>query len=237
MNINHDRSYIDASSLDFVQRGYAIEDLHSLRIRFEYTEEEKQANRECAERLSDDREAWGAHCRDAAQMRSNAMRPVMEALGRKFVCYQFEPDCGVDYGSDKWDLFFWCNDFYQTTGGKFSGRDYSYFTLTFNERMTAEQRLDVCNRVLAFLVDRFEDHIHLSVSVQYKVTMDDKKIAEDAKAALPSLVGQKCTYGHMDGKIVESERGAFFVKKYARTRGYQLSDSDVLRLSWKLGVA
>lgn len=235
MNINHDRSYIDASSLDFVQRGYAIEDLHSLRIRFEYTEEEKQANKAFAD--SHTNEEWNTRCADMAQIRSNAMRPVMEALGRKFVCYQFEPDCGVDYSSDKWDLFFWCNDFYQTTGGKFSGRDYSYITLTFNDRMTADQRLDVCNRVLKFLVDRFEDHIHLSVVVQYKVTMDDKKIAEDAKAALPSLVGQKCTYGHMDGKIVETERGVFFVKKYARTRGYQLSDSDVLRLSWKLGVA
>ena len=235
MNIIHDRSYIDASSLDFVQRGYAIEDLHSLRIRFEYTEEEKNANKAFADSHTNDE--WNARCVDMAQIRSNAMRPVMEALGRKFVCYQFEPDCGVDYSSDKWDLFFWCNDFYQTTGGKFSGRDYSYFTLTFNERMTADQRLDVCNRVLAFLVDRYEDYTHLSVAVQYKVMMDDKKIEEDAKAALPSLVGQKCTYGHMDGKIVETERGIFFVKKYARNKGYKLSDSDVLRLSWKLGIA
>jgi len=234
MNINHDKSYISASSMDLVQRGYAIEDLHSIRFRYEYTEEEKQANKAFAD--TNTHEEWSAYCDDAMQIRSNAMRSIMEALARKFVCYQFEPDCGVDYRSDKWDLYFWCNNFYQTTGGKFSGRDYSYFTLTFNDRMTAEQRFDVCNRVLAFLIDRYEDHIHLSVAVQYKATMDDQKIAEDAKAALPSLVGRKCTYGHMDGKIVKTECGVFFVKKYARTRGYRLSDSDVLQLSWKLGV-
>ena len=67
--------------------------------------------------------------------------------------------------------------------------------------------------------------------------MDDKKIAEGAKAALSSLVGKKCTYGHMDGKIVETERGVFFVKKYAKSKGYKLSESDVLRLSWQLGMA
>lgn len=235
MDIKHDRSYIDTSSLEFVQRGYAIEDLHSLRLRFEYTEEEKKANKAYADTHSV--EEWNMRCGDMAKARSDAMLPVAEALAKKFVCYQYEPDCGADFRSDKWDLFFWCNDFYQTTGGQFSGRDYSYFTLTFNERMTADQRLDVCNRALEFLVDQFGDHTHLSVAVQYKITMDDKKIAEGAKAVAPSLIGHKCAYGHMDGKIVETERGVFFAKKYAKTRGYQLSDSEVLRLSWQLGMA
>lgn len=232
MNINHDRSYINQSSLVFVDRGYAAQDLYQLRIRYEYTEEEKQANSDFAK--SHSREEWSARCDDAVQIRSNAMRPIMEALGRKFVCYQFEPDCGVPYDSDKWDLFFWCGDFYQSTGGKFSGRDYSHFTLSFNNRMTAEQRKEVCKRVLDFLSERYADNIHLNVAVQYTITMDEQKIADDAKAVLPSLVGQKCTYGNMEGKIIETECGVFFMKKYARSKGYKLSDTDILRMSWKL---
>lgn len=133
MKINHDRSYINQSSLAFVDRGYAAEDLYQLRISYEYTEEEKQANQAYAN--SHSREEWSARCDDEAQLRSVAMRPIMEALGRKFVCYQFEPDCGVPYDSDKWDLFFWCGDFYFTAGGKYSGRDYSRFTLAFNRRV------------------------------------------------------------------------------------------------------
>ena len=67
-------------------------------------------------------------------MRSNYMRPVIEKLADAFVLYQFS-DCGVPYDSDKWDLFFWCNDFNTTCRtSDLTGRDYSYMTLNFNKK-------------------------------------------------------------------------------------------------------
>lgn len=235
MNIKHDRSLIGISSEDFIQHGLAFEDLHSIRVSFIYSDKEKEENK--AFHDSHSSEEWSMYCNEGAKMRSNEMRSVMEAIAKEFICYQYEEDCGVPYSSDKWDLFFWCNDLYNTTGGKLSGRDYSYFTLTFNETMTADQRIDICNRVLQFLVKRFVDHDHLSIVIQYKTTMEEKKIVEAAKAILPSLIGKKCSFGHMDGKIVQTDLGTFFMKKYARSKGYKLSDVDVLRLGWKLGVA
>ena len=232
MYIKYDKTYIEDSSWEFVRRGYAAEDLHSLRFYFDYTEEEKQANRAYAE--SHTQEEWSSQCDAAARMRSRAMTPVIKSLAREFVCYQYKPNCGVSYDSDKWELFFWCNDFFQTTGGKYSGRDYSYFTLTFNSRMTVEQRKDVCNRVITFLEKHFADDRHLNIVVQYTVTMDGVKIQCDATAVLPSLIGRKCIFDQTEGKIIDSGHGIFFMRKYAKNNSISLSYADILSISWDI---
>lgn len=231
MNINLDRSHISLFMQELIQQGYAVEDLHSLRLSFEYTGEEMRANSDYY--ASHSREEWDARCVSAAQMRSADMFPVIEALSREFVCYQYDydKDLATPYASDQWELFFWCNDFSTTTRGAISGRDYSYFTLSFNELMTTEQRRAICNRAIQFLTERFGSHPHLKVVVQYSVKRDDQKIADDAKAALPAMVGKKCVYSGMEGKIVQTEIGVFFMKKYAKKCGYPLSDLDILAIS------
>ena len=131
MIINHDHSYVNALDNEFVARGYAEDDLFSIRLTYEYTQEQKEENRRIAE--SSSREKWNELCKAAAAMRSNYMRPVIEKLADAFVLYQFS-DCGVPYDSDKWDLFFWCNDFNTTCHtSDLTGRDYSYMTLNFNK--------------------------------------------------------------------------------------------------------
>ena len=43
MNLWHDKSYIAPSGPEWVERGYAIYDVHSVRFQFVYTEEQKKA--------------------------------------------------------------------------------------------------------------------------------------------------------------------------------------------------
>ena len=45
MNLWHDKSYISPSGPEWVERGYAMYDVHSVRFQFVYTEEQKKANR------------------------------------------------------------------------------------------------------------------------------------------------------------------------------------------------
>lgn len=231
MTILHDKSYISPFQKLLIERGYATEDFHSLRISFQYTEDEMKANREYAESHTQDE--WASECIEWSIRRSDEIQPVMEAIAEKFTCYQYEPDCAIPFCSTDWELYFWCGDLYQKTDGKESGRDYSYCTLSFNDRMTTQQRTEILDRVLAFLTENFSDMIHLHIAVQYDTVTDDTKITEDANAALPSLFGKRCTYGGMDGKIVQTANGVFFMKKYARTKGYKLTDTDILRISWK----
>lgn len=232
MTINHDKTYITDSEMFLLERGYAVEDLHSFRIEFRYTEDEMKANKEYADQYSQDE--WTTECIKWGIERSHEIQPVMEAIAEKFVCYQYEPDCPIPYRSTDWELYFWCGDLYNKTDGKESGRDFSYFTLSFNERMTTQQRMEIRDRVLAFLIENFSDMIHLCVTVQYTTTTDEQKLTEDAKAVLPGLLGKRCTYGRMEGKIVQTANGVFFMKKYARTKGYRLTDTDILRISWKM---
>ena len=96
----------------------------------------------------------------------------------------------MSYGSDRWDLYFWCNPF--NGAADTSERDFSYFTLTFNERQTLEKRRKICQQVLELLCSRFQEHPHLHVAVQYSIWFDHPKIHDAVERAKPRLHGLRC---------------------------------------------
>lgn len=100
MEVSHDRSYIKHSALDFIARGYGIEDLYSLRFQFIYTETERARNAAQAKTMQ------SANVVQAAQEKNRVMKPVMEAIAAEFACYQYDPDLEYNYDSPDWDLFF-----------------------------------------------------------------------------------------------------------------------------------
>ena len=165
------------------------------------------------------------------------MNPLMDAIAQNFVCYQYEDTEPAPFRSCQWDLFFWCNDFSSTLHGYgLSGRDYSYFTLTFNENQTVEKRAEVCWRLLQFLEHRCRKNRNLDVAVQYSIWYDHEKIEKDADRMKCLLAGCSCTYGSKDGKFL-FDNGIFcFRPKYAKRQLYRVSDSEVLALCWKLGL-
>ena len=85
MNLWHDKSYIAPSGPEWVERGYAMYDVHSVRFQFVYTEEQKEANRR-AHTVSD----VGQAVLMAAETRNSIMKPIMDAIAQNFVCYQYE---------------------------------------------------------------------------------------------------------------------------------------------------
>lgn len=166
MKIHEDRSHMNIDTRWF-EKGYAKEDVHSLRLQSLCTEAEAAANKQFYD--SHTREEWEQYIRQASLESSAAMEPVMEAIAQDFVCYQYDENIPVSYGSDRWDLYFWCNPFNGAADA--SERDFSYFTLTFNERQTLEKRRKVCQQVLDLLCSRFQEHPHLHVAVQYGLTI------------------------------------------------------------------
>lgn len=231
MIINHDHSYVNALDNEFVARGYAEDDLFSIRLTYEYTQEQKEENRRIAE--SSSREKWNELCKAAAAMRSNYMRPVIEKLADAFVLYQFS-DCGVPYDSDKWDLFFWCNDFNTTCRtSDLTGRDYSYMTLNFNKKCSAAQHVELCNKVLELLKENFSGLENLCVSIQYDTRCFTDKIHEDAQKVADGMVGRKYNWNGYDGRLVKYNGQIYWMKKYAKNRGYLMSDAEILRMSWE----
>ena len=167
MKIHEDRSHMNIDTRWF-EKGYAKEDVHSLRLQSLCTEAEAAANKQFYD--SHTCEEWEQYIRQASLESSAAMKPVMEAIAQDFVCYQYDENIPVSYGSDRWDLYFWCNPF--SGAADASERDFSYFTLTFNERQTLEKRRKVCQQVLDLLCSRFQEHPNLDVAVQYSIWFD-----------------------------------------------------------------
>lgn len=244
MEIKHDRSYISSGDKELVERGYGCERVRNFRFNFAYTESERNANRALAERIGHGPE-WSAHCDEAAQFRSGYMERVIKAIAAKHWCYQYDKRCDlVSFNSDNWDLFFWCNSFYATTRGSLNGRDYSYFTLGFNDSQSEEKQKEVYDSVMEIL-SQFQDDEHIEVAVQYEVALDSKKIKEAANEVAASLVGKRTTYSpsggsilfpgfSMEGRIVEANGNLFFMKKRARNKGYLLDDKEILKIYWSL---
>ena len=236
MKIWHDRSYIKESDQELIQRGYAEEDLDSLRFRFTYTESEIEANRvfdrthTSSERMAD--------CARAAQLRSDVMAQIMAVIAEEFKCYQYDGEKKFSFSDSSWDLFFWCNSFYNTLHGMgVSGRDYSYFTLSFNENHSPAKRQDLCDAVLRLIQTKFPDHPNLDIAIQYEVRKDDARIIAEANNIAPKLDGRKCVYHAKEGRITKVGDDFFFLKKRCRKYGYRLGVLDLLRLAWSMGLS
>lgn len=207
MIIKHDKSY--CNSEDLVARGFAVEDIYSLRFGWVMTGE-------------------------PINERDEAMHTIVDEISAIYRIYQYKGHRPAVYSRDGngWDLFFWCN--VRQVDGEYR-RDYSYFTLTFNEFMSPEQRREILDGVMRYLGNKHcMDNPNLIVTVQYKHLLLQERMAEEVKKVLPSVVNQPAVYAGMEGKVIQTENGVFFKKKYARTRGYSLSNSDILRISWKL---
>lgn len=234
MNVRHDRSYISENSRDLIGRGYAAEVLDTLRFRFTYTQVERDANRSRAQTQP---YADGiAERAKAAMLRSAEMEQIMATIAEQFVCYQYD-DRKYPFRDGGWDLFFWCNCFFNTMPGHgLDGRDYSYFTLSFNEQHTAEKRKEICDSVLALINEKFPANPHLDIAAAIQVRFWTIP-AQSRDALYPEADGKTCSFQGKDGRIQQVEDKIFFFPKRYRRYGYPLDDMDLLILAWSLGIA
>lgn len=234
MQIIHDHSYISQAGREFISHGYAREGIYSLRFSFVFTEAQKAENRAYADKVGLESDAWDAYITASARKRSQYMERVAAVMAQNFKIFQYGSEDGVPYGSD-WDLFFWCNDFNSTMRGLLAGRDYGYFTLSFNKKHSPERRQEILDRAMHVL-ELFADDENLHVAVQYEAVMDDAKIEQDAKLAIPRIAGRNCEYSSMVGRVETNGEALFFRKKRSRKYVYCLTDTEILSISWQLSA-
>lgn len=243
MNIRQ-KSFISSIDLELANHGYGEEVLKSVTFHYDCTEEQKKDNVAFSYAVGMDSPEWEAYCDEARKKRSEHMARIMEAIAAKLICCQYNLDDNVLYQSQDWDLFFWCNTFWNTTNGRFSGRDYDGFSLTFNDAHSKERREEIYKRLIDAL-SIFNNDENLSISVQHGIKLDEKKIRQDAKIAAPLLVGKRVQYQiknelfnltapPMEGRVVEHDGKYYFMKKRARKCGYLLDDKAILKIFWDL---
>ena len=237
MRIWEDDHYIknDDSRELFISHGLAYIGVYHLRFSWKTTPEKNEAYLTRLHKLDGDAPARDRFLEENFLERNAQMRAVMEKIADSFPTHQFYKDeRNIPYASGLWDLFFWCNHRKLSDGDH---SDYTSFTLSLNnEYQTPEHRSEVLERLKDFLVDNFSELDSLYVAIQLYTYYFDDKIAAAAQDVIPKLSGVSCSWHGMDGKVVTTERGTFFKKKYARTRGYLLKDGDILRIAWKSGA-
>lgn len=215
MNVKHDQSLIGCDSRELIEHGYGCIAVEVLRLAFLYPPAQDQGQKKVS-----------------PQQRNRIMKAVMDTIADRFPCYQYNVPRGMKYHSQDWSLFFWCRDLPPT-----GERDYSYITLSFNSHHTREQQQEICNQVLGLISERFSTMDSLEVTLQYAAFLDKEKISRDAAQAAPALDGEQCVYCHHAGRLVYVQDNLYFMKKYAKRKGYLLAPADVLRMKWQLSAA
>lgn len=226
--IKEDKSYLSSSDLLAIEKGFAILDIHSIRIdRENFTDEEKAENRKKCDSMT--KEEWSKHCNTTSHKTALKIKPLIEALNKKYAIYQYNKDDKMDYKSN-WDLFFWCNG-----GDDEEGRDLSYITLSANRTRALEERLSGINDVIETIKET--GYIGLDITIQYTAKYDYKKINEVAACYFENIKNTFINYSFYTGKIkeggmdYEGNKCYRFFKKGARSKYYVLSSTDMLMLS------
>lgn len=223
-----DYSHVDRSD---IEQGFKALDLHSIRIERHYTEECMENNRRAAEELKSlygaDSEAWLARCEQARLDTAEKITRLCGHLAEHFNLYQYHGKEVFSYSSKEWHLFFWCNSLRDTAGGKISGRDMSYVTLSFNESMDAGERFGVLEQVREWLSGYEEDGIQMTV--QYSATVNRKFCVERAEEIISESAGKLVDTAYGRGRLSKVKGEYRFQKARARKHYYRLSPFEVCK--------
>lgn len=235
MIIREDHSHVSEYYQKVIGLGYAAEDIHSLRFEFRYTEQEVELNEQFRKTHHPvEVQTWRIQ---NMKRRSEIMQEVAAAIAGKFRCLQFVHNDTSDYWSDGWDYFFWCNSFSERMPDwKNTERDYSYFTLSFNEAMTPEKRQEICNQTLDFLRAQFGDNPNLNVTIQYQTRFEHEKINRDVEAVKYQLVNRQIDLDGKHGKIVLLNDRVYFKQKYAKKNYWSFTETELLILANDFGL-
>lgn len=235
MIIREDHAHVSEYDQKVIAMGYAAEDLYSLRFEFRYTEQEVEKNEQFRKSHHPvEVQTWRIQ---NMKRRSEIMQEVAAAIAGKFRCLQFVHEDTSDYRGDGWAFFFWCNIFSdRAPDWKNTERDYSYFTLSFNDAMTPEKRKEICVQTLDFLREQFGDSPNLNVTIQYQTQLEHEKINRDVEAVKFLLVDRQIDLDGKHGKIVLLHDRLCFKQKYARKNCWRFTDTEILMLATDFGL-
>lgn len=211
MKLHDDMSYINQNSVD---KGLMRVVPYQIRLDRYFAEEERAANRAYAE--SHNSEEWSAYCDRAREEIAAENLVLMEFLEKHFTIGQFRTSYNDDY-----TFWFWCNDLYNTTNGRLSGRDYSYITLSFKREGDEKENERIFARVKELLAHYPAKNIQ--AIFQYSQVENTDFVKEEAERIYKECEGKFVKYNGLTGKIERYEDGYFFKKKYAKAYGYKIS--------------
>ena len=168
---------------------------------------------------------WSKRCDEARQHIAAENLALMEFLEKHFTFGQYKEY--RDYKDRKdYTFWFWCNDPYNSTNGRLSGRDYSYITLSLDKEGDIEEN----QRIFAKLKELLTDYPAKNIQAifQYSQVEITDAVKEEAERIFKACEGKFINYGHfLTGKLEQDESGYIFRKKNAKKYFYRISPMDI----------
>ena len=236
MVISDDMSYVNKA---FVERGLARPTPNMIRLERYFTEEQKAENAAFARKVGMPSKEWSEHCEFTRQRIADDNLSVLSALEQEYNIGQFRPDRKF------YQFWFWCNDLYNTVRDGRSGRDYSYCTLSMDDKLcyygssSKDEIFDNCKKMLA-------EHPTTSNQAffQYATEYDPDAVCLAAHVVF-DMIKDQWIYMPMFGQlgkisILEGKGSRAFVfrKKYSKHENglYAVSDTTLVHLGIQRGI-
>lgn len=215
MKFHDDMSRVNKT---FVERGFFRAVPHSIRLDRYFTEEEKANNRAFAD--SHNNNEWIKRCDETRERITKENIKLMEYLKQYFTFGQYEKEYSDDY-----DFWFWCNDLYNTTNGRLTGRDYSYITLTLKGKNNFEEN----ERVFVKAKELIKNYPAKNIQAIFQYSQIEMKenIEKEAKRIFDECNGKFVQYGSFTGKLGMKDGKYFFRKKNAKKYFYWVEPVDI----------
>ena len=214
--IREDRSYLSNTDLLAIEKGIAKLDIHSIRINGrKFIEEEMIENRKLAETLS--REEWSKHCEDAERKTATIIEPIIDILDNNFIIRQYKKELSF---RDSYDLFF---------NGDINCL--SSVRMSFNKKKSSEDRENDIKKVMDYL--KQFDNVEIDIAIQYTTNYNDDQVKEIVSNFVDNNETNYFFFQGMEGKIKQVYDNTYgFFKKRARNKYYEISDKDILSLTF-----
>lgn len=220
MEFCDDMSYVDKS---LVERGLIRAVPYQIRLDRFFTKKEMEENLAYAESHSEDERL--RKCDEMCQKIAAENIALLEFIEKYFT---ISPYKGVHSYRDiikDYTFYFWCNDLYNTTGGRLTGKDYSYVTLTLEKKDAVEENELIFEQLKKMFVDYPAKNIQ--AIFQYEEVENKDAVVKEAERIYKSCEGKFIKYLYSIGKLERYEGGYIFKKKYAKQYAYRVSPIEI----------
>lgn len=224
MFIQNDLSYVKQ---EFIDRGFARLVPYAIRLDRYFTDEQKESNRAYAEEVGINSKEWKEHCEFVRQRVAEDNIKALRAICTEYNLGQFIPEDRKSF-----QFWFWCNDLANTVRDGRTGRDYSYVTLSMDDKLcyycseTKEEIFANCKKILGDLPTSSNQAIF-----QYSSEYDTDAIRKAAIDVFHEIQNKWIKLFCIEGKLYCRQTGAglsYYIKrKYSKGNNGQYNVSDV----------
>lgn len=227
MTITHNRKMLAPDWELWIDKGLATDGISSVTLNYQFTQSDLQRESLLLKGKSPEEQEQIRN--EQVLKRNTKMKTLMGEISFRFPCYQYEENDGITYEGSDWDFFFWCRDLTPPL----NGRDYSYITLSANERQEPQRQEQSFADLLVLLEGLCGDNPNLHMDVLHQLRYNEERFQSAVDQAKRVLPGHLCSYRGLKGSLELTVNGRLlFIPRRKRKEPVKIGNFDMVRQLW-----